>query len=136
MTDAHPKICRGIRGATTIETDRADLILEATRELLQSLITLNGIDPEDVASVWFTTTPDLTAEYPAVAARQLGWHETALMCCHEMNVPKGLPRCIRVLIHWNTTRSLHEIHHVYLREATHLRPDRSISVPFTTPTTS
>ena len=73
----------------------------------------------------FTTTPDLTAEYPAVAARQLGWYDVALMCGNEMAVPKSLKMCIRVLIHWNTTRRNDEIHHVYIRGAVNLRPDRS-----------
>jgi chorismate mutase len=124
-----PLVCRGIRGATTADADTAEAILSATRELLIELIKRNGVRQEDVASIFFTTTPDLTAEYPALAARQLGWHETALICSQELNVPTGLRRCIRVLIHWNTTRSLHEIQHVYLREAVHLRPDRSIELP-------
>jgi chorismate mutase len=124
-----PLVCRGIRGATTADADTADAILSATRELLIELIRRNGIRQEDVASVIFTTTPDLTAEYPAVAARQLGWHEAALMCMQELNVPTGLRRCIRVLIHWNTTRSLHEIQHVYIRGAVNLRPERSVELP-------
>lgn len=124
-------ICRGVRGAITIAENTPEAILEATREMLEKIIALNGIEQDDVASVIFTTTPDVTAEYPAVAARQLGWHDAALMCGHEMNVPKGLRLCIRVLIHWNTTRSLTEIQHVYLRGAVSLRPDRSISDRFT-----
>jgi chorismate mutase len=80
--------------------------------------------PEDVASAYFTTTVDLDATYPALAARQLGWYEAALLCGHEMQVPGGLPRCIRVLVHWNTRRSAKEILHVYLRDAKSLRPDR------------
>jgi chorismate mutase len=78
-----------------------------------------------VASVLFTATPDLDAAYPAVAARQLGWTETALLCVQEMAVRGSLPRCIRVLIHWNTDRSQDQLHHVYLREAKRLRPDRA-----------
>lgn len=73
---------------------------------------------------FFTTTTDLTAEYPALAARQMGWHDAALMCSHEMAVPHGLKACIRVLIHWNTTHTLTEIQHVYIRGAVNLRPDR------------
>ena len=99
-------VCRGVRGATTADANTAPAILEATRDLLERLISANGIEAEDIASVWFTTTPDLNAEYPALAARQLGWHDTALMCSHEMAVPHGLKACIRVLIHWNTTRSM------------------------------
>ena len=119
-------ICRGIRGATTTSEDTRDAILEATRDLLTQIITANELKPEDIASVWFTTTPDLTAAFPAVAARQLGWQDVALMCSHEMNVPHALKRCVRVLIHWNTTRLPHEIRHIYLREAVNLRPDRSM----------
>lgn len=123
-TSTAPTICRGVRGATTIETNSAPAILEATRDLLERLIAANQIEPEDVASVWFTTTPDINAEYPAVAARQIGWHDTALMCSHELAVPHGLPLCIRILIHWNTSRALAEIQHVYIRGAVNLRPDR------------
>lgn len=125
-------LCRGVRGAITADANTPEAILAATRELLSALIERNQIDPNAVASVWFTTTPDLTAEYPAVAARQLGWHDHALMCSHEMNVPQGLPMCIRVLLHWNTTKALKEIQHVYLRGAVNLRPDRSISARFST----
>ncbi len=132
MTASEPAperlMCRGVRGATTAEANTAESILAATRELLSAMIDRNGIDPDDVASVWFTTTPDLTAEYPALAARQLGWHDHALMCGHEMNVPQGLKMCIRVLIHWNTTKKLSEIQHVYIRGAVNLRPDRSIEL--------
>lgn len=116
--------CRGVRGATTVERDTAEDILEATRELLLELIRRNDIRPEDVASAIFSTTPDLTAEFPAVAARQLGWHDVALMCGHEMSRPGALGRCIRILIHWNTPRTAAEIEHVYIREAVNLRPDR------------
>lgn len=121
-------VCRGIRGATTAEANTASAILEATRDLMERLIAANRIETEDVASVWFTTTPDLNAEYPALAARQLGWHDVALMCSHEMAVPHGLKACIRVLIHWNTTRSLREIQHVYIRGAVNLRPDRQMNL--------
>ncbi len=117
--------CRGIRGATTVTENSREAILEATQELLHAMITANDIQAEDIASAWFTTTIDLTAEFPAVAARQLGWIDTALMCGHEMNVPGSLPRCIRVLMHWNTTRRADEIVHVYLREARSLRPEHA-----------
>jgi len=118
-------ICRGVRGATTVERDTAEDILEATRELLQEVIRCNDIDPDFVASAIFTTTPDLQAEFPAVAARQLGWYDVALLCGHEMTRPGALPRCIRVLIHLNTTRAAKEIQHIYLRDAVTLRPDRA-----------
>jgi chorismate mutase len=117
-------MCRGVRGATTVERDNADDILEATRELLLAMASSNEINVEDIASIYFTTTTDLYATYPAFAARQIGWHDVALMCGHEMSVPDGLLRCIRVLIHWNTIRPAKEIVHVYLRNARSLRPDR------------
>jgi chorismate mutase len=119
-----PVVCRGIRGAITVEKNDADEILEATRELLAAIVRLNDLHPDDVASVYFTTTKDLNATYPATAARQLGWYDSALLCGHEMDVPDGLPMCIRVLIHWNTTRSAQDIAHVYMRDAVSLRPDR------------
>lgn len=122
-------VCRGVRGATTATENTRDAILAATRELLMGLILLNEIQPEDVASVILTTTTDLTAEYPAVAARQLGWHNVPLLCAHEMNVPGGLPLCIRILVNWNTTRSQQDIRHVYIRDAATLRPDRSVEMP-------
>jgi chorismate mutase len=121
--------CRGVRGATTVERDTAEDILEATRELLEEVIRRNDIQPEHVASAIFTTTPDLHAEFPAVAARQLGWHDVALLCGHEMNRPGALARCIRVLIHVNTTRTAAEMVHVYLRDAVTLRPDRASVAP-------
>jgi chorismate mutase len=117
--------CRGVRGATTVERDTAEDILEATREMLLELIQRNEIEPDNVASAIFTTTPDLHAEFPAVAARQLGWRDVALLCGHEMTRPGALGRCIRVLIHLNTTRTAQEIEHVYLRDAIALRPDRA-----------
>jgi chorismate mutase len=114
---------RGVRGATTVNEDSAEVIWEATRELLRELIAANNIEEDAVASVIFTTTPDLTAAYPAKAARDLGWTRTALMGMQEIDVPDGIARAIRVLIHWNTTRSLDEIKHVYMRGAEVLRPD-------------
>jgi len=118
-------MCRGVRGATTVAENTREAILTATRELLQRMIDANGIHPDEVASVIFTTTRDLNAEFPALAARQLGWHDVALLCGHEMDVPGALPRCIRILIHWNTTKAPAEIRHVYLNGAQELRPDRA-----------
>jgi chorismate mutase len=118
------QVCRGLRGATTVSKNEADAILEATAELLEALVAANDLDEADVASVLFTATPDLDAVYPAVAARQLGWTETALLCVQEMAVQGSLPRCIRVLVHWNTDLAQDQLHHVYLREARKLRPDR------------
>jgi chorismate mutase len=115
--------CRGVRGATTVEANEREEILTATRQLLALLIRRNEIDPADIASATFTTTPDIDAEFPALAARQLGWLDVPLLCGHEMMVPGSLPLCIRVLIHWNTLQSQAEIQHVYVREAKRLRPD-------------
>ncbi|MBI4294562.1 MAG: chorismate mutase [Chloroflexi bacterium] len=114
--------CRGIRGATTVEKNTKDAIVGATRELLQKMVQANDIRVEDVAFVLFTTTVDLNAEFPAVAARQLGWENSALLCAHEMNVPDSLPRCIRVLVMINTNKSVNEIVHVYIKGAANLRP--------------
>ncbi len=115
--------CRGIRGATTVGSNTKEEILSATRQLLGLMIRLNDIQPEDVASALFTVTHDLDAEFPAHAARQLGWLEVPLMCSYEIHVPGSLQRCIRVMIHWNTAKSQKEISHPYLREAKRLRPD-------------
>ena len=118
---------RGVRGATTAETNTREAILAATRELLCLMIEENNIQPDDVASAIFTTTADLNADYPALAARALGWHDVALLCAHEMNVPYGLKQCIRILLHWNTEVAAREVKHVYIKGATNLRPDRAFS---------
>ena len=112
---------RGIRGATTADSNTKESILGATRELLEQLIEANDMDPDDVASATFTTTRDLNAEFPAVAARQIGWNNVALMCGHEMDVPDGQPQCIRVMILINTDRPVQDIQNVYLRNAKGLR---------------
>lgn len=118
---------RGIRGATTAETNSREAILEATSELLDCLVQANGVRREDVVSVLFSTTPDLNAEFPAVAARAAGWEDVALLCMHEMSVPGSLQQCVRILIHVNTERASHEMEHVYLRGAGVLRPDLAIA---------
>lgn len=118
-------LCRGVRGATTVEHNDREEILAATRQLLALMVRRNGIDKQDVASAIFTTTPDLDAEFPALAARQLGWLEVPLLCSHELSVPGSLARCIRVLVHWNTNHAQHEIEHIYVRDAVRLRPDLS-----------
>jgi chorismate mutase len=115
--------CRGIRGATTVESDTAEDILEATADLLETLIRLNDIQPADIVSAVFTTTPELTAAFPALAARDLGWTEVPLLCAHEMNVPGALRGVVRILLHVNTPRTPQEIRHVYLGEARALRPE-------------
>ncbi len=115
--------CRGVRGAITVAENTREGVLSATKELLQQIIDANGIDAEDVASVFFTATPDLDAEFPAVAAREMGWNQPALMCAQEMYVTGGMQRCIRILIHWNTTKLTSDLVHVYLRDAQQLRPE-------------
>lgn len=113
---------RGIRGATTVECNEREAILAATRELLQAIAQQNELQVDDIASAFFTVTDDLDATFPAQAARQLGWTGVALMCMREIPVPGSLGKCIRVLLHVNTTRSLAEMRHVYLRDAVVLRP--------------
>ena len=115
--------CRGVRGATTTDSNSPEDILAATRQLLALMIRQNEIEPEDVASAIFTVTKDIDGEFPALAARQLGWMNVALMCCYEISVPGSLQSCIRILLHWNTTKKNDEIQHVYLKDAASLRPD-------------
>ncbi len=112
---------RGIRGATSADTNSKEAILEATTELLGRLVEANDVDVNDVAAAYFTATDDLNAEFPALAARQMGWTETALMCAREMNVEDGAKRCIRVLLLVNTDKALEEIEFVYLKGASNLR---------------
>jgi len=119
---------RGIRGATTVEANEREEILKATRELLDVIVRLNGLRPEDIACAWFTVTPDLNAEFPAFAARELGWTEVPLMCGQEIAVPGALAGCIRVLIDWNTAKSQHEVRHAFLRRAKELRPAWAVEV--------
>jgi chorismate mutase len=114
--------CRGIRGATTADhNDRAE-ILAATTGLLQLMVSQNNLNIDDIASIIFTVTEDLDAVFPALAARQLGWSDIALMCMREIPVPNSLGKCIRVLLHVNTSRSASEMQHIYLRDAVSLRP--------------
>jgi chorismate mutase len=117
------KLCRGVRGATTVEANTREEILSATRQLLALMIRQNGIDPEDVASALFSLTHDLNAEFPALAARQLGWLEVPLLCTNELDVPGSLRKCVRILVHWNTDKPQREIRHVYVKGAVKLRPD-------------
>lgn len=118
-------LCRGIRGATTVENNDRQEILIATRQLLALMIRANGIEQADVASAIFSVTSDLNAEFPALAARQLGWLDVPLLCTYEVDVPGSLRKCIRLLIHWNTDKNQQEIRHVYIKEAVRLRPDLS-----------
>jgi chorismate mutase len=117
--------CRGVRGATTVEANTREDILTCTRQLLALMIRINGIEAEDVGSVVFSLTRDLDAEFPALAARQLGWLDVPLLCTYEVDVPGSLRRCVRILIHWNTEKPQQEIRHIYIKDAVKLRPDLS-----------
>lgn len=118
-------VCRGVRGATTIQENSREAILTATRQMLALLVRRNELNTADIASAIFTVTKDVNAEFPALAARQLGWLEVPLLCGYEIEVPGSLPMCVRVLVHWNTTKAQSEVHHVYIHEAVRLRPDLS-----------
>lgn len=121
--------CRGIRGATTVRENSSEAILAATRELLTLLVRHNAVVEAEVTSAFFTVTDDLDAAYPALAARELGWRDVALLCAREIPVPGGLGLCIRVLLHVNTERSQSELRHIYLRDAVRLRPDLMDGTP-------
>lgn len=114
---------RGLRGAVTVEGNTKEAIHQATRELLQEIIDANRLQVEDIASVIFTVTPDLNADFPAYAAREMGWRHVPLLCAREIDVPEALPQCIRVLMHVNTTKGQEDMVHVYLGGASQLRPD-------------
>ena len=114
---------RGVRGATTSDSNSREDILLAAHELITGIIEANEIVVDDVASILFSTTADLNAEFPAVAARNLGFTNTALECLVEMNVPGSLARCIRVLMHVNSDKQQKEIRHIYLKNAKSLRAD-------------
>ena len=113
---------RGFRGATTADDNTKEAIVEATKEMLEALVAANDIEVDDIASATFSTTRDLNAEFPAVAARKhLGWNYVALMNSHEMDVPDAQPNCIRVMVLVNTDKQAEEINNVYLKGAVHLR---------------
>jgi chorismate mutase len=118
---------RGIRGAITAEANTAEAIVEATETLLRELASLNQLDIDEVAFAYLTTTPDLNAEFPALGARRLGWVDVPLLCGHDMNVappnPRGLPRCLRVLLLYNTDKPQREMQHAYLRGAAAIKAD-------------
>jgi len=117
---------RGVRGATVVDQDGPEAVISATRELLQAILDANPtMQTVDLASAFFTVTDDLSSVYPARAARQVGWNQVSLMCAREIPVPGALPRCIRVLLHWNTDLPQSAVCHVYLGAATSLRPDLS-----------
>jgi chorismate mutase len=118
---------RGIRGATTAHENTAEAITEATEELLRELVFLNNIDTADVCFAYFTTTRDLTAEYPAFAARKIGWLDVPLLCGHDMDVqlpnPRGVPMCVRVLLLLNTPRPQSAMRFAYMRGAQEIKAD-------------
>ena len=114
---------RAIRGATTVESDTPERIRHATRELLEAIVARNDFTSGDVISAIFTVTDDLRSEFPAHAARELGWLDVPLLCTMEIPVPGSLARCIRVLLHIESTKARSEIRHVYLHDARTLRPD-------------
>jgi chorismate mutase len=114
---------RAFRGATTVSADEPALIREAVIELLETLLDENDLAPNDVISAVFTATPDLVSEFPAHAARIIGWTDIPLLCAQELPVEGALPRCIRVMLHAETRRQRAEVKHAYLREAVLLRQD-------------
>lgn len=117
---------RGIRGATVVDQNESDQVVQETTVLLKEMLIKNEVETTEIASILFTATPDVTAEFPAVAARQLGLDAVPLLCATELAVPGSLSLCIRILIHVNTEKSQNEITHVYLKSAIQLRPDRGI----------
>lgn len=114
---------RAVRGATTVLRDTPAELGAATRELLVTLVERNALATDDIVSALFTVTPDLSSDFPARAARELGWIDVPLLCAVTVDVPRALPRCIRVLLHIDTTKTRDELVHVYLRGAESLRPD-------------
>ncbi len=118
---------RGIRGATSATANTAEAIVEATEELLRELVRLNDLDPAEIAFAYFTTTPDLNAEFPALAARRLGWLDVPLLCGHDMNVqhpnPRGVPMCVRILLLYNTPRPQASMRFAYMRGAEAIKAD-------------
>lgn len=114
---------RGIRGATSVEENTPEAIRSATIELLEKIVEVNDLDIEDIASAFFTVTNDVNADFPAFAARELGWTYVPLLCATEIEVAGSLPGIIRVLLHTNTIKSQKEIKHVYLNDAVKLRKD-------------
>lgn len=118
---------RGIRGATTAESNTSEAITRATEELLRELIRLNDLDPSEIAFAYFTTTRDLNAEFPAYAARRLGWLDVPLLCGVDMDVkqpnPRGVPMCVRVLLLYNTPRPQSAMRFAYMRGAQAIKAD-------------
>jgi len=117
--------CRGIRGAITVPDNDRENIMTATKRLLEEILGANEIEIGDIAAIFFSTTPDLNAEFPAAATRELGWPQhIALLCGHEMNVPGSLSHCLRILMLVNTEKKAEDIAHIYLGEARKLKEDK------------
>ncbi|MBA7545402.1 Chorismate mutase AroH [subsurface metagenome] len=116
-------LVRGIRGAITVDSNTKEEIIEITKELLITLQRENNFKIEDIVSIFFNATSDLNAAFPAQAARELGWKQVPLFDIQEINVPGSLPRCIRILIQINCSKSQKEIKHCYLKGAEILRKD-------------
>ena len=115
--------CRGIRGAITVSENTKEAIVAASKTLLQKLVEANDVETSDITCILFTTTPDLSAAFPAAGARELGWMQVPLLCGHEMNVPESLPSCLRILVLFNTDKRNEDIIHVYLGDAVTLRDE-------------
>lgn len=117
-------VTRGIRGATTVEEDREDLVLQATKALIIEMVAQNDVEIDDIASVIVSTTTDVTSVFPARAIRSIeGWEYVPVMCTHEMDVPGAIQKCIRLMMHVNTNKAQREIEHIYQNAAVRLRPD-------------
>lgn len=120
--------CCGIRGAITVPANNKGSIIAATKELLKEMMRANEVETGEIAAIFFTTTSDLNAEFPAAATRELKWPQhIALLCGHEMNVPHSLPNCLRILMLVNTEKTAEEIAHVYLGEAKKLKEDKPVA---------
>lgn len=114
---------RGLRGATTVAEDTSEELHQATAELLQAMMERNGVERDDLVTIIFTATPDITSDFPAAAARSIGLSDVPLLCACEINVRDAIPRVIRILMHIYTEKTLSELRHVYLRDAQPLRTD-------------
>ena len=129
MSTNQQKRLRALRGAVTVDRNDRDAIVAATGELLEEMLARNRVDGDDLVSMIFTATPDLDAEFPAIAARRLGLAHVPLLCSVELDVFGAMPRCVRILMHLYTDRSADELQHVYLREARELRADLADDEP-------
>jgi chorismate mutase len=118
-----PLMVRGLRGATTVDADTPAQVTERSQELVLRLMERNDLSEDDIVSVLFTATADVTSIFPATAVREIGFGDVPLLCAAEIAVPGAMPLCIRCLLHVHTTKTRDEIHHVYLHGAQGLRDD-------------